>query len=236
MADTEGALSVDEQEPKEEGVQGVQGVAEKDEKGEMEIIVKELKKKTPTGKRANLSEEAKENARLNLQKAAANKAHYKKVRQDLGLGARDPIPEKYKLPTKTYAPLKYAENKKKEIVDANENVAELKKESAAAKVKKTQDAALGIKPSMSAKSAREKELSRQVKEANLARLVRNEINDAMFQRSALKAQMKAQEKADNEAAKKEMMEQEQIQREKVSASNKRKVTRMRLSDGRIIEV
>jgi hypothetical protein len=207
-----------------------------DSKG-IDIVVKEVKKKTPSGKRGNLSEEAKENARLNLKKAAENKAYYRRIRMDLGLGARDPIPAKYKLPTKTYAPLKYPENKTKEVIDANENVSELKKESARAKKKQEEESALGITKKDSDKSKREKQLSRELKNAQIANLVRDTINDAMHQRAAIKAQLKEQQAAaDREVAEKERRDAEQTNREKLAASNKRKPTRMRLSDGRIIEI
>ena len=63
-------------------------------------------KKTPTGKRAYLTPEQIERSKLNLAKAKENKDYYKQVRQELGLGARDPIPEKYKRPTKAHKPLK----------------------------------------------------------------------------------------------------------------------------------
>ena len=77
-------------------------------------------KKTPTGKRAYLTPEQIERSKLNLAKAKEHKDYYKQVRQELGLAARDPIPEKYKRPTKTHKPKVYEEAEKKEIVDPEE--------------------------------------------------------------------------------------------------------------------
>jgi hypothetical protein len=184
-------------------------------------------KKTPTGKRAYLTPEQIERSKLNLAKAKENKDYYKKVRQELGLGARDPIPEKYKRPTKTHKPKVYEEIEKKEIVDPEE-VETLKAEVKEKAQEQEKNKALGITKKDSEKTKREKELSRELKEQKLAKIVRTEISEALFQRQALKTQLKMEQKMEKEAEKKqdEVREEEQP----------KKQMRMRLADGRIITI
>ena len=182
-------------------------------------------KKTPTGKRAHLTPEQIERSKLNLAKAKENKDYYKKVRQELGLGARDPIPEKYKRPTKAHKPKVYEETEKKEIVDPEE-VEVLKQEVKEKAQEQEKNKALGITKKDSEKTKREKELSRELKEQKLAKIVRTEISEALFQRQALKTQLKMQNKMEKEAEQKKDEEQE--------VEPPKRQMRMRLSDGRII--
>ena len=156
-----------------------------------------------------------------------NKDYYKKVRQELGLGARDPIPEKYKRPTKAHKPKVYEETEKKEIVDPEE-VEVLKQEVKEKAQEQEKNKALGITKKDSEKTKREKELSRELKEQKLAKIVRTEISEALFQRQALKTQLKMQNKMEKEAEQKKDEEQEE--------EPPKKQMRMRLSDGRIITV
>ena len=183
-------------------------------------------KKTPTGKRAYLTPEQIERSKLNLAKAKENKDYYKKVRQELGLGARDPIPEKYKRPTKTHKPKVYEEAEKKEIVDPEE-VETLKAEVKEKAQEQEKNKALGITKKDSEKTKREKELSRELKEQKLAKIVRTEISEALFQRQALKTQLKMEQKMEKEAEKKQ---------DEVHEDQPKKQMRMRLSDGRIITI
>ena len=183
-------------------------------------------KKTPTGKRAYLTPEQIERSKLNLAKDKENKDYYKKVRQELGLGARDPIPEKYKRPTKTHKPKVYEEAEKKEIVDPEE-VETLKAEVKEKAQEQEKNKALGITKKDSEKTKREKELSRELKEQKLAKIVRTEISEALFQRQALKTQLKMEQKMEKEAEKKQ---------DEVHEDQPKKQMRMRLSDGRIITI
>ena len=118
-------------------------------------------------------------SKLNLAKAKENKDYYKKVRQELGLGARDPIPEKYKRPTKTHKPKVYEEIEKKEIVDPEE-VEALKAEVKEKAQEQEKNKALGITKKDSEKTKREKELSRELKEQKLAKIVRPLCEAAMI--------------------------------------------------------
>ena len=184
-------------------------------------------KKTPTGKRAYLTPEQIERSKLNLAKAKENKDYYKKVRQELGLGARDPIPEKYKRPTKTHQPKVYKETETKEIVDPEE-VETLKAEVKEKAQEQEKNKALGITKKDTEKTKREKELSRELKEQKLAKIVRTEISEALFQRQALKTQLKMQQKMEKEEKKKEEVQEDE--------QPPKKQMRMRLADGRIITI
>ena len=77
------------------------------------------------------------------------------------------------------------------------------------------------------KTKREKELSRELKEQKLAKIVRTEISEALFQRQALKTQLKMQQKMEKEEGKKEEVQEEE---------QPKKQMRMRLADGRIITI
>ena len=187
-------------------------------------------KKTPTGKRAYLTPEQIERSKLNLAKAKENKEYYKKVRQELGLGARDPIPEKYKRTTKTHKPLVYEESEKKEIVDPEE-VEALKAEVKEKAQEQEKEKALGITKKDSQKTKREKELSRALKEQKLAKIVRTEISEALFQRQAMKTQLKMQQQMEREEEKKRGE-----QKVEEAEEPPKKQMRMRLSDGRIITI
>ena len=87
--------------------------------------------------------------------------------------------------------------------------------------------ALGITKKDSEKTKREKELSRELKEQKLAKIVRTEISEALFQRQALKTQLKMEQKMEKEAEKKQ---------DEVHEDQPKKQMRMRLSDGRIITI
>lgn len=137
-----------------------------------------------------LTDAQKQAARERVLKAAERKAHYRKIRQELGIGARDPIPEKYKLPTKVREKVVFAEAETKEIVQGD--IQELREESMATKVRQEHERALGISAKASTKSQREKALSREAKELRISQVVRQAVDEALLHRSAIKSHLKSQ--------------------------------------------
>ena len=192
---------------------------EQEQTPEPEIIVREVKSKP----KRNISEAQREKAREAMKLANERRMYYRQVRQELGLGARDPIPEKYKKETAAYKPLVYEEKKDKQIVKSDE-VKELKQESKAKKDQAMKRKAQGI-------TTKQDEIKREAKEARIAKVVRDEMNSILTHRSAMKAHLKMEMDAEK---KKPNQDQHADTTEK--AKPKRETKKFRLSDGRYIEI
>lgn len=171
-----------------------------------------------------LSEEEIQRRKDALAKGRETRAKYLKIRKELGLKAKDPIPEKYLEPkSEGYKEREYepepAESREvtKDVPD--EERAELVKESKAKRAPK-------VVPEKQAMSAREKELKKQLKMEEVSRVVRQEIEDALFRRSEYKRMMKPKE-----APKDDPHQEQKIEREPEPP----KRLRVRGSDGRIRE-
>ena len=182
-----------------------------------EIIVREVKSKP----KRNISEAQREKARAAMKMANERRMYYRQVRQELGLAARDPIPEKYKKETAAYKPIVYEEKKEKQIVKPEE-VTELKKESKAKKAEAVKRRVQGL-------TSKDAELKREAKDARIAKVVRDEMNDILTQRSQMKAHLKMQMKA-------EKPDQGKHSDTTEKAKPKREPKKFRLSDGRVIEI
>jgi hypothetical protein len=168
-----------------------------------------------------LSEEEIQRRKDALAKGRETRAKYLKIRKELGLKAKDPIPDKYLEPKnegykeKEYEP-EPAESREvtKDIPD--EERAELVKESKSKRAPKV------VPETM---STREKELKKQLKMEEVSRVVRQEIEDALFRRSEYKRMMKPKDPPKDEPPK----EEQKIEREPP------KRLRVRGSDGRVRE-
>ena len=213
--------------PKNEVVEAEQKADE--EPSQPEIIIREVTPKGRTGKpKRVISEAQREKARESMKLAQERKQYYKQVRQELGLGARDPIPEKYLKQTAHYKPKVYEEKKEKEIVNPDEDIKEIKKEVTLKKVKQQQQKNI---------LSRDKALKQEAKEARLAKVIRDEVNDILTHRSAMKAHLKMEMQAEKaEKAEKEKLNQEEHSNTNQKAKPKRELKRFRLSDGRYIDV
>jgi hypothetical protein len=160
-----------------------------------------------------------------LAKGRETRAKYLKIRKELGLKAKDPIPDKYLDPkSEGYKEKEYdpepAESREvtKDIPD--EERAELVKESKAKRAPK-------VIPEKQAMSAREMELKKQLKMEEVSRVVRQEIEDALFRRSEYKRMMKPPK----DDPKDEPPKEQKIEREPEPP----KRLRVRGADGRIRE-
>jgi len=184
----------------------------------------------PPPKRRALTDAQKQAARERVLKAAERKTHYRKIRQELGLGARDPIPEKYKLPTKVREKVVFEESDAKEIVKEGE-VKELREESKATKVRQEHERALGISAKASSKSQREKALSREAKELRISQVVRQAVDEALLHRSAIKSHLKSQY-----IDKPQERPKEARNNPRGKPAEQRGSMRMRLPDGRVLQL
>ena len=182
-----------------------------------EIIVREVKSKP----KRNISEAQREKARAAMKMANERRMYYRQVRQELGLAARDPIPEKYKKETAAYKPIVYEEKKDKQIVKPDE-VKDLQKESKAKKAEQVKRKVQGL-------TSKDAELKREAKDARIAKVVRDEMNDILTQRSQMKAHLKMEMQA-------EKPDQGKHSDTTQKAKPKREPKKFRLSDGRYIEI
>lgn len=195
-----------------------------DETPSQEIIIREVAPKGRTGKpKRVISEAQREKARASMKLAQERKQYYRQVRQELGLGARDPIPQKYVKETYHYKPKVYEEKMEKEIVKPDEDLKEIKKEVGIKRVKQQQEKSL---------LSRDKALKQEAKEARIAKVVRDEVNDILTHRSAMKAHLKMEMQA--EKAKKPDQDDHSDTNKKAKPAREPK--RFRLSDGRYIDL
>ena len=203
-----------------------------DEKPSQEIIIREVTPKGRTGKpKRVISETQREKARESMKLAQERKKYYKQVRQELGIGARDPIPEKYMKQTSHYKPKVYEEKKEKEIVKPDEDMKEIKREVGLKKVKQQQEKSL---------LSRDKAQKQETKELRMAKVIRDEVTSILTHRSAMKAHLKMEMKAEKEQAqqaeKKAKPDQDDHSDTNKRAKPKREPKRFRLPDGRYIDV
>ena len=201
-----------------------------EEPSQPEIIIREVTPKGRTGRpKRVISEAQREKARASMKLAQERKLYYKQVRQELGLGARDPIPEKYLKETSHYKPKVYEEKAEKQIVKPDEDIKEIKREVGLKKIKQQQEKSL---------LSRDKALKREAKESRMAKVIRDEVNDILTHRSAMKAHLKMEMQA--EKAEKEEKEnkpnQDDHSNTNQKAKPKRELKRFRLADGRVLEV
>jgi hypothetical protein len=203
-----------------------------DETPSQEIIIREVTPKGRTGKpKRVISEAQREKARASMKLAHERKQYYKQVRQELGLGARDPIPQKYLKETSHYKPKVYEEKTDKEIVQPDEDLKAIKKEVGIKRVKQQQEKSL---------LSRDKALKQEAKEARIAKVVRDEVNDILTHRSAMKAHLKMEMKAEQaqaqQAEKAKKPDQDDHSDTNKKAKPAREPKRFRLADGRVLEV
>lgn len=201
-----------------------------DEKPSQEIIIREVAPKGRTGKpKRVISEAQREKARESMKLAQERKKYYKQVRQELGIGARDPIPEKYMKETSHYKPKVYEEKKEKEIVKPDEDMKEIKREVGLKKVKQQQEKSL---------LSRDKAQKQETKELRMAKVIRDEVTSILTHRSAMKAHLKMEMQAEKEEKqeKKHKPDQDEHSDTNQKAKPKREPKRFRLPDGRYIDV
>lgn len=98
--------------------------------------------------------------------ARESKQYYREIRKELGLGARDPVPEKF-IRRKTYKPVVF-EEKEKEIL-ANEDIALLKKE-----VREKKKAMVDSK------------YKRELKQERMAAMIKQAVDDAFMRKTLYK--------------------------------------------------
>ena len=113
-----------------------------------------------------------EKLRENAKKALQTKAKYKKIREELGLGARDPIPTRY-LDRKEYKPVVYSKAEPK--ITAGEDHESLRREVHEIKLKKKQQY-----------EDEPKRVKRELKENRMREIVRNEMESVITQKEQRK--------------------------------------------------
>lgn len=168
-----------------------------------------------------LSEEEIQRRKDALAKGRETRAKYLKIRKELGLAAKDPIPDRYLEPKSEGYKEKQYEPEPAESREVTKDIPDEERE-ALVKESKAKRAPRVVPEKQ---TTREKELKRQLKMEEVSRVVRQEIEDALFRRSEYKRMMKPKEAPKEEPEPKE---------HKIEREPPRRL-RVRGADGRIRE-